>query len=71
MNRTYPKINIGDSVKVLEKKKIHEKEQVPIWSDKTFKVGDVGTDYVMHQTVYYTDSRPEAYLRHELLKVLE
>ena len=69
-NRSYPKLQIGDSVKVLEKKKQHEKEQVPIWSDKIYKVEDIGTDYQMHQTVYYTDSRPEPYIRHELLKVL-
>ena len=69
-NRAYPKIDIGDKVKILEKKKQHEKEQVPIWSDKTYKVEDIGNDYQMNQTVYYTDSRPEPYLRHELLKVL-
>ena len=69
MNRDYPPIHIGDFVKILEKKKPHEKEQISIWSDKTYKVEDIGTDYQMHQTVYYTDSRPEPYLRHELLKV--
>ena len=70
MNRAYPKIEIGDKVKIIEKKKPHEKEQVIIWSEKTFKVEDIGTDYQMNQMVYYTDARPEPYLRHELLKVL-
>ena len=69
MNRAYPPIHIGDMVKIFEKKKPHEKEQVSIWSDKTYKVEDIGTDYQMNQTVYYTNSRPEPYLRHELLKV--
>jgi hypothetical protein len=70
MNRAYPKLQIGDKVKVLEKKKQHEKERVPIWSDKTYKVEDIGTDYQMDQTVYYTDYRPEPLLRHELLRVI-
>ena len=69
-NRSYPKLQIGDSVKVLEKKKQHEKEQVSIWSDKTYEIEDIGTDYQMNQTVYYTNYRPDPLLRHELLKVV-
>lgn len=70
MNRTYPPLHIGDKVKILEKKKPYEKEQISIWSNKVYKVEDIGTDHEMNQTVYYTDARPEAYLRHELLLIL-
>jgi hypothetical protein len=38
------------------------RNSVPIWSDKTYKVEDIGTDYQMDQTVYYTDHRPEPLL---------
>jgi hypothetical protein len=69
MNRSYPTIHINDKVKILEKKKPHEKEQVSNWSDKSFTVEDIGTDWKMDQTVYYTDARAEPFLRHELLKV--
>ena len=57
-------------VKILEKKKPHEKEAVSNWSDKTYRVEDIGTDWKVDQTVYYTDYRPEPLLRHELLKVV-
>jgi hypothetical protein len=72
MNRAYPKIEIGGNVKILDKRKPFEKEAVSHWSDKSYKVEDIGTDYQMNQTIYYLEDapRPEGYLRHELLKVL-
>ena len=38
MNRVYPKIDIGDKVKILEKRKSYEKEAVSHWSEKLTKL---------------------------------
>ena len=66
-NRTYPEVEVGDSVKIMRKKGISEKERTSHWVRIPQKVKRI--DKKLGQTYYYLDDDKRGYLRHELLKV--
>ena len=67
-NRTYPEIEVGDSVKIMRKKGISEKERTSHWLRTPQKIKR--TDKKLGQNYYYLESDDKrGYLRHELLKV--
>ena len=66
-NRTYPEIEVGDSVKIMRKKGISEKERTSHWVRTPQKVKRI--DKKLGQNYYYLDDDNRGYLRHELLKV--
>ena len=67
-NRTYPEIEVGDSVRIMRKKGIGEKERTSHWLRTPQKIKR--TDKKLGQNYYYLESDDKrGYLRHELLKV--
>ena len=66
-NRTYPEIDVGDSVKIMCKKGISEKERTSHWVRTSQKIKRI--DRKLGQNYYYLDDDKRGYLRHELLKV--
>ena len=67
-NRTYPEIEVGDSVKIMRKKGIGEKERTSHWLKTIETVKRI--DKKLGQNYYYLENDDKrGYLRHELLKV--
>ena len=66
-NRTYPDVEVGDSVKIMRKKSISEKERTSHWVRIPQTVKRI--DKTLGQNYYYLDDDKRGYLRHELLKV--
>ena len=66
-NRTYPEIEVGDSVKIMRKKGISEKERTSHWLKTRQTVQRI--DKKIGQNYYYLEDENRGYLRHELLKV--
>ncbi len=66
-NRKYPVLAVGDSVKIMRKKKAGEKERTSIWSIEVFKVTAINEEH--GQDYYTTDGPDRSYLRVEVLKV--
>ncbi len=66
-NRKYPVLVVGDSVKIMRKKKAGEKERTSIWSIEVFKVTAINEEH--GQDYYTTDGPDRSYLRAEVLKV--
>ena len=66
-NRLYPDINIGDKVKIYQKRKPNEKANVSLWSDISYEIEAITVSHGMR--FYKTSSRNRPYLRHEILKV--
>ena len=67
-NRTYPEIEVGDSVKIMRKKGISEKERTSHWVRTPQKVKRI--DKKLGQSYFYLENDDKrGYLRHELLKV--
>ncbi len=66
-NRKYPALAIGDSVKIMRKKKAGEKERTSFWSLEVFKVTAINEEH--GQDYYTTDGAERSYLRAEVLKV--
>ena len=67
-NRTYPEVEVGDSVKIMRKKGISEKERTSHWVRTPQKVKRI--DKKLGQSYYYLENDDKrGYLRHELLKV--
>ena len=65
--RKYPNLDIGDSVKVMRKKGITEKEKTSHWLKEIKTVKKIETK--LGQKYYFLDNDTVGYLRHELLKV--
>ena len=65
-NRTYPEIEVGDSVKIMHKKGISEKERTSHWVKTSRQVMRI--DKKLGQSYYYLEDDNRGYLRHELLK---
>ena len=40
-NRIYPDIKIGDTVKILQKEKLFDKQQKSLWSENNYEVIDI------------------------------
>ena len=66
-NRTYPEIEVGDSIKIMRKKGISEKERTSHWLKTIETIKRV--DKKLGQNYYYLENDSRGYLRHELLKV--
>ena len=67
-NRTYPEIEVGDSVKIMRKKGISEKERTSHWLKTPQTVKRI--DKKLGQNYYFLENENKrSYLRHELLKV--
>ena len=66
-SRTYPEIDEGDSVKIMRKKGISEKEHTSHWNKTIHKVTKI--EKKLGQKYYHLDDENRSYLRHELLKV--
>ena len=66
-NRKYPPIAIGDTVKILRKRKPNEKERVSRWSIELFKVKLISK--ILGQEYYKIEGADRDYIRGEILKV--
>ena len=66
-SRVYPEIEVGDSVKIMRKKGISEKERTSHWLKTPQTVKRI--DKKLGQNYYYLDDDQRGYLRHELLMV--
>ena len=64
-NRNYPPLDIGDKVKIARKKKVNEKERTSFFSDGTFEVTAIATEFGQK---YYTVLNKQ-HTRRDLLKV--
>ena len=65
--RKYPDIKVGDRVKIYKKKKVFEKERIPVWTELSYEVEDIKDE--RGQESYYLNGYHRPLLRHELLKV--
>ena len=65
--RIYPDINVGDYVKVYDKKDKYDKERIPVWSKAKFKVESINES--MGQDFYKLEGRPRELMRFEILLV--
>ena len=65
-SRAYPKVVIGDMVRLLRKRKNFEKEAVGIWSEKKYEVKKI-EDIPNVGKVYYLENHPHGVLRSEIL----
>ncbi len=70
--RRYPNIEINDNVKVYKKKDKLDKEHIPVWQSKVYKVDNIIEKF--GQKYYYLDGYTQngkrvPLLRHEILKV--
>ena len=65
--RRYPDINIGDAVKVYQKKGAFDKRQVSTWTKESYKVEAI-TEEFGHK-FYKVSDWPKPFIRHEILKV--
>ena len=66
-NRKYPPLNVGDSVKIMRKKKAGEKERTSNWSIEVFKVTAINEE--LGQNYYKVANIDRDYTRAEVLKV--
>ena len=71
--RRYPKLSVGDEVKIYTKGKgnyTSRKETNPKWSERKYKIEKIEKDMTL-QTYYVLEGLKRHYLRHELLLVNE
>ena len=66
-NRIYPDLDVGDTVKMLRKRKPNEKERVGNFTQNRYTIKKI--DKKLGQQYFYAEGNERAYLRHELLKV--
>ena len=66
--RKYPKLDVGDNVRLYHKKNALDKERIPLWSDVLYKVEEI---VVSKRQKFYkiNDGKEPKYMRHELLKI--
>ena len=65
--RIYPDINVGDYVKVYNKKDKYDKERIPVWSKANFKVESINQS--LGQDFYKVEGRARQLMRFEILLV--
>jgi len=68
--RRYPIINVGDTVRVYKRKDKLDKEHIPVWQDRKYKVEDIKQSF--GQPTYYLDgytqnNKKVPLLSHEIL----
>ena len=69
--RKYPKLNVGDKVKIYNKGKgnyTSRKETTSRWHNTIYTISNVGRDMMLNK-YYEIEGRPKKYNRHELLLV--
>lgn len=69
--RNYPKLTVGDEVKVYTKGKgnyTSRKETTSRWSDRKYRIEQIEKDMTL-QTYYVLEGLRRNYLRHHLLLV--
>ena len=66
-NRVYPELDVGDEVKIFQKRKPNEKERVGNWSPNIYTIENV--ENKLGQNYYRVEGNKRQYLRFELLKV--
>ena len=69
--RKYPKLNVGDKVKIYNKGKgnyTSRKETTSRWTNNTFTITNIGRDLMLNK-YYEVEGRPKKFNRHELLLV--
>ena len=69
--RKYPKLNVGDKVKIYNKGKgnyTSMKETTSRWSSNTFTITHIGRDMMLNK-YYEVEGKPKKFNRHELLLV--
>ena len=62
----YQVSNMG-RVRIYKKKKVFEKERIPVWTELSYEVEDIKDE--RGQEFYYLNGYHRPLLRHELLKV--
>ena len=66
--RRYPKLVVGDNVRLYHKKNQLDKERIALWSDAIYKVEEIVVS--MRQKMYkISNGKEHRYMRHELLKI--
>ena len=65
--RIYPDVNVGDYVRVYNKKEKYDKEMIPVWTKDKFKVESINES--MGQHFYKVEGRPRQLMRSEILLV--
>ena len=65
--RIYPDINVGDYVKIYNKKSKYAKERIPVWSKENFKVESINES--IGQNFYKVEGRDRPLMRFEILLV--
>ena len=63
-NRQYPKLEVGDEVRIMIKKQSHTKGYFPKWSTEKYKI-----TYINGNPYLVNDNKRKVYYRNELLKV--
>ena len=65
--RIYPDVNVGDYVRIYNKKEKYDKERIPVWSKTKYLVESINDS--MGQDFYVLEGRPRALMRFEILLV--
>ena len=66
--RKYPKLEVGDNVRLYHKKNQLDKERIALWSDILYKVDEIVVS--KRQNMYkISNGKDHKYMRHELLKI--
>ena len=65
--RIYPDINVGDYVKIYNKKQKYVKERIPVWTKDKYLVESINES--MGQLFYKIEGRPRELMRSEILLV--
>ncbi len=66
-NRSYPELEVGDKVKIYQKRRKEFKERVPLFSDRVFEVKEI----IKKENLKFYEVNGRLFQRHELLKILE
>lgn len=70
--RRYPEVSIDDDVKLNKKKDKLDKEHIPVWQNKVYKVKDITTSFGQkkyHLEGYTQNGKEVPLLRHEISKI--
>ena len=65
--RIYPDVNVGDYVRIYNKKEKYDKERIPVWSKTKYLVESINDS--MGQDFYKVEGRPRELMRFEILLV--
>ena len=60
----YPDVNVGDYVKVYNKKEKYDKERIPVWTKDKYLVESINES--LGQNFYKIEGRPRKLMRSEI-----